>query len=315
MGWVLAARDVPLNMNSTAPIVLFVYNRPWHTQQTVEALQQNKLADQSDLFIFSDGPKRADAIVGVQTVRNYVKTVRGFKTVNIIERPANFGLAKSVVDGVTRLCEEHGRVIVIEDDLVTSPYFLEYMNTALERYETEERVMQVAGYMFPVKLEVEEDALFLPFISSWGWATWRRAWQHFDRRATGHEGLLVDAAVRKQFDLNGHYKYSKMLRAQQQGKVDSWAILWYVSVFLRNGLVLYPKQTLVRNLGFDGSGVNCTVSSLAQEDLNVEFRVNSLPEIIDVSPSADEVMNNIPAPKRSLAAILSRLTGPLRRYW
>lgn len=292
-----------------APIALFVYQRPWHTQQSVEALKKNKYAEQSDLFIFSDGPKQAEARGAVQTVRDYVKTIEGFKTVNVVTRAENFGLAKSVIDGVTRLCGEYGRVIVLEDDLVTAPYFLEYMNTALERYQGEERVMQVAGYMFPVKFALEEDALFLPFISSWGWATWQRAWRHFDPHTKGYERLLADSALRKQFNLNGHYNYFKLLEAQRCGKIDSWAIWWYLSVFQRQGLALYPTRTLVRNLGFDGSGVNCAVSKFAQDDLDAEFRVNLLPQVIEVSAAADRVMNHIPVPKLSLASIFTRLMG------
>jgi hypothetical protein len=298
-----------------APIALFVYNRPFHTRQTVTSLGKNELAAESDLFIFSDAAKTPQAASAVEEVRRYIAAVSGFRSVSIIQREENYGLARSITAGVTQLVEQRGRVIVLEDDLVTSPQFLGYMNAALERYEHDEEVMQIAGYMFPVTLQPGEDALFLPFISSWGWATWRRAWRHFNRREDGFDRILSDAALMRRFDLNGRYQYTKILKAQRRKKVDSWAIYWYVSVFTRGGLVLFPKKTLVRNVGFDGPGVNCTVSELHQEDLDSEYRVNVFPASIAVSAEAEVVMNGVPRTRLSASAVLARLRGllPKRR--
>jgi len=302
---------MPMDSQACAPIALFVYNRAEHTRRTVEALRNNALAAESDLFIFSDAPRSPEAQSAVREVRRYIATVDGFRAVTILERSENFGLARSVTSGVTRLIEEHGRAIVLEDDLVTSPHFLEYMNAALRRYEHDEQVMQVAGYMFPVALTPREDALFLPFISSWGWATWGRAWRHFSRREDAFARILGDRATLHRFDLNGRYKYSKILRAQLRNKVDSWAVFWYVTVFTRNGLVLYPSKTLVQNLGFDGSGVNCTVSKFDQDELDPNYRVRSFPESIAVSSLADKVMSGIPATRLSAAAVFTRLKALL----
>ena len=298
---------------SYAPIALFVYNRPWHTRQAVDSLLSNPGAAQSPLYIFSDAPRGVAASQAVATVRSYLRSIAGFKTVTIIERETNFGLARSIIDGVTRLCEEYGRVIVMEDDLVTSPHFLSYMNDALARYENEDRVMQIAGYMFPMELDIHEDALLLPFISSWGWATWHRAWQHFDVEAKGYKKLVKERTLKKQFDLDGHYGYFKMLRAQQQGKADSWAIRWYLSVFLVNGLALYPKKTLVRNLGFDGSGVNCVVSNIKESQLDINFQALSMPQHIEVSEALSAVLDNMPVPSLSIGSIVNRLLGYLKR--
>lgn len=295
-----------------APIALFVYNRPVHAQETVRALQRSSIANESDLFVFSDAPKSHEAQATVKQVRDYIKSIDGFRRITIVERTENRGLANSIVEGVTQMTRDFGRVIVLEDDLVTSPHFLEFMNMALDRYENDDRVMQIAGYMFPAKFSVTEDALFLPFISSWGWATWSRAWRHLDRREEDMERLLADAALRRQFDLNGRYKYSKILEAQLKKKVDSWAIFWYLSVFRRKGLSLFPKKSLVRNLGFDGTGVNCTVSKFDQDELDLDYRVRVLPEIIDISAEADNVMNSMPAIQLSLAAIMNRVT---RKLW
>ena len=296
-----------------APIALFVYNRPAHTRQTVAALQKNTLARDSDLFVFSDAPKTKEASAAVRKVRDYIATIDGFKTVTILEQGENLGLARSIVKGVTQLTEERARAIVLEDDLATSPHFLEYMNAALDRYEGEDRVMQIAGYMYPAEPRIREDALFLPFISSWGWATWRRAWRHFGWRDEDFAKVLADPATTMRFDLNGHYMFSRILRAQQQRKVDSWAIYWYLTVFLRSGLSLFPRKTLVHNLGFDGTGVNCFISKIDQGDLDSNFRVTDLPNLIDVSPEAGDVIKNIPATRLSFPAILNRLSRALQR--
>jgi hypothetical protein len=185
------------------------------------------------------------------------------------------------------------------------------MNTALDRYEAEEGVMQIAGYMFPVKLPIDEDALFLPFISSWGWATWARAWRQFSSREDAFDRILADPATSRRFDLNGRYRYTKILKAYREKKVDSWAVFWYVTVFLRGGLVLFPKKTMVRNVGFDGTGVNCTVSKFDQEELDLEYRPDVLPASISVSPHAQVVMDGIPGTRLSAHAVLNRLRNLL----
>lgn len=290
-----------------SPIALFVYSRPRHTRQTVEALLLNSQAKDSDLYIFSDAPKSDAAKVAVEEVRSYIKQVTGFKKVVIVERDSNWGLANSVIDGVTRLCDEFGKVVVLEDDLVVSPHFLEFMNSGLDRYEHDEKVMQIAGYMFPVDLKTHDDALFLPFISSWGWATWRRAWQYFDSEARGYQQLKDSSVMRNQFDLDGNYKYFTMLKSQQNGKTNSWAIRWYLSVFLNKGLALYPKQTMVQNVGFDGTGENCLVSTITERKIDGNFKVSNFPENIEVSPVIKNVLVNMPKPKLSLSSIIQRI--------
>jgi hypothetical protein len=235
-----------------APIALFVYNRPGHTRQTVEALLANTVANQTPLHVFSDAPRNETASLAVAEVRSYIRSIAGFKSVAILERETNFGLACSIIDGVTRLCEERGRVIVMEDDLITAPHFLSYMNDALARYEKEDQVMQISGHIFPVpEFTQKEEALFLPFVTSWGWGTWARAWRYFDPLAQGREKISGDSALRNRFNLDGHFDYSTMLEQQMSGKVDSWAIRWYLSVFLRNGVTLFPPQSLVKNIGLD----------------------------------------------------------------
>ena len=247
-----------------APIALFVYNRPAHARQAVETLRLNSLAGSSELHVFSDGPRAPEAAAKVREVRDYLKSVDGFAKVTVYERDRNFGLAASVIDGVSRLCESAGRVIVVEDDLQVAPGFLSYLNAALDRYRDEPQVMQISAHMFPVDVAVRDDAFFLPFISSWGWATWNRAWKKFDPLATGYAQLKTDTCRRRAFNMDGAYNYFSMLEAQLEGKIDSWAVRWNLSVFMNDGLVLYPRKSLVENTGFDGSGVHCRRGSLEQ---------------------------------------------------
>lgn len=294
-------------MNTYAPIALFVYNRPQHTQQTVEALLLDPLAKQSDLYIFSDAARHDGAKVAVDQVRSYINQISGFNKVEIVERTTNWGLANSVIDGVTRLCKDFGKVIVLEDDLVVSPHFLEYMNTGLNKYQSDEKVMQIAGYMFPIKVETTEDALFMPLTSSWGWATWDRAWQHFDPDAKGYDVLVNNFELKNAFNIGSRYPYFKMLEAQKSNRVDSWAIRWYLSVFLLGGLILYPKKSLVENYGFDGSGVNCIASGFVNMPIDRDFKVSSYPNDIETSVLFSEIISQIPKPKLSIKSFINRL--------
>ena len=164
-----------------APIVLFVYNRPWHTKQTIEALQKNELAKDSELFIYSDAPKNKEAEKQVKEVRDYIKTISGFKKVTIIEREKNYGLAKNIIEGVTEIVNKYGKVIVLEDDLITSPYFLRFMNEALNFYENEEKVWHISGWNYPIDTNGLGDAFLWRLMNCWGWATWANRWKYYEK--------------------------------------------------------------------------------------------------------------------------------------
>jgi Glycosyl transferase family 2 len=238
-----------------APLALFVYNRPGHTRQTVEALRRNELAPESDLIVFSDAERDAASAAAVREVREFVESITGFRSLRIVRRTANLGLAASIIDGVTTVCGEHGRVIVLEDDLLTSPYFLRYMNRAMNVYEDDAAVGSIHGYWYPMDREVPE-TFFLRGASCWGWATWSRAWRCFE--PDGRK-LLAQLRLRKltsSFDLDGAIAYTQMLKNQIAGKVDSWAIRWHASMFLEDRLQLSPGRSLVRNIGFDGTGTH-----------------------------------------------------------
>jgi len=239
------------------PVILFTYNRLWHTKQTVAALQKNLYAEQSELFVFSDGPKTDKDEPKVKEVREYLKTIKGFKNIEIIERDKNWGLANNIIDGVTKIVNEYVRIIVLEDDIVTSPYFLKYMNEALNRYEDEERVMHISGYMYPIKTDGLPDTFFLKPTSCWGWATWKRAWKYFERNPEKQIKMLTKNQI-KDFNLNNSYDYWSQIILNYQGKLYTWAIFWYLSVYLNNGFSLHPRESITKNIGTDGSGAHFT---------------------------------------------------------
>ncbi len=244
-------------MTDLAPIVLFVYNRPDHTRRTLAALAANPLAAESDLIIYADGLKKSEHASAVEDTRAVVRAAAGFKSVSLVERGENLGLARSIIAGVTEACESHGRAIVLEDDLVVVPDFLAYMNRTLDRYAAEQNVMQISGYIFPISHPEElPEAFFSRLPTSWGWSTWQRAWKSFEPDASSLLERLKSNDVAL-FDLDGHYPYLQMLEDQSQGILDVWGVRWYASMFLLGGLCLYPSRSLVSNIGMDGSGVHC----------------------------------------------------------
>jgi hypothetical protein len=239
-----------------SPIILFVYNRPWHTEHTVEALKKNELASESDLFIFSDGPK-VENDENVRKVREYIKTVDGFKSVKIIEREKNIGLANSVIAGVTEVVNKYGKVIVLEDDIVTSKYFLKFMNDGLSVFENDSFIKTVTGDM-PF---IYRNRFSFPFLtrkpSSWGWGVWERSWKEIEWDV---EILLkrVDLEdFKNKINIFGNDFYG-MLIDQKERKVDSWGIRCYTSFVLNGGFHLSSHVPLVSNIGLDGSGVHCS---------------------------------------------------------
>ncbi|HLF20183.1 MAG TPA: glycosyltransferase family 2 protein [Bacteroidota bacterium] len=236
-----------------APVLLFVYNRPRHTQRTLEALRKNTLAAQTDLYIQADGARNEADRAAVELVRAFLSNVEGFQTVKVIAHDQNRGLAESVIKGVTDVVDKHGRVIVVEDDLETSPYFLQYMNDGLNLYEAEENVISIHGYLYPLTTSVPE-TFFLKGADCWGWATWKRGWDLFERDGEKLLRELRSRGLEHEFDLNGSYHYAEMLKDQCAGKIDSWAIRWHASAFLKNKFTLYPGRSLVYNIGHDSSG-------------------------------------------------------------
>jgi hypothetical protein len=281
------AGEIESKNSAYAPVALFAYKRPEHLRRTIEALKQNPGFSESPIHIFFDGPRKAAELPAIKQTRDVARALLPAHAV-FVEREQNFGLRRSIVEGVTELTRDYGRVIVVEDDLVMAKNFLQFMNAALDRYEHEPSVMQISGHMFPVSLASRTDSFFLPFTTTWGWGTWRRAWRKFDEQGTAEAGLCSDHTRRAAFDLNGAYPYFQMLQKQKKGEIDSWGILWYLSVFASGGLTLFPRQSLVINAGLDGTGTNCSYETPAEVQLaplTDSFEMG-WPPLIEVDSSA-----------------------------
>jgi len=252
-----------------APITIFTYNRPWHTKKTIDALKDNHMAEKSDLIIFSDGPRSDDDKAYVESVRRYINVVTGFKKVIIVEREKNIGLSGSIISGVTEVMKQYGRVIVVEDDLVSSPYFLKFMNDGLDFYRDVENVISIHGYIYPVQGHLP-DTFFLKGADCWGWATWARGWAYFNPDGKHLLKGIKEGKLGEEFDYNGAYPFTKTLQDQTKGKNDSWAIRWHASAFLSEKLTLYPGRSLIRNIGTDLSGVHSGKTKVFDTEMSQE---------------------------------------------
>lgn len=244
-----------------APVVLFVYNRLDHTMNVIDSLAKNLLAKETDLYVFSDAAKTEKGLDKVNEVREYIRKTEwreSFQKVTVVEAEQNKGLAKSIIGGVTSIIEEYGKVIVVEDDLILSPYFLQYMNDALEYYRDVENVWAISGYSFPMKsLEKYDHDVFYSYRGcSWGWATWNDRWKKVDWEVKDYEKMMTDKAWQDRFNRGGSDLVG-MLGMQMRGEINSWAVRW---VFTQSNLdmyTVYPKVSYVLNDGCDGSGTHC----------------------------------------------------------
>lgn len=239
-----------------APIIIFAFNRPGFLGQVVEGLHANPDAAQSNLYIFCDGA-RAFADEGkVAAVRQVARAVTGFREVTVVERPVNFGLSRSIMEGVGEVCARHGRAIILEDDVVPNRHFLAYVNAALDKYEDDDRVSSVGCYTFDGGADLP-DTFFLRVPDCVGWGVWNRSWSAFNADGKKLLSTIVEGRKEREFDFNGSYAYVQMLRDQVRGKNQSWAVRWYAHVFLTGGLVLYPRWAVTQNIGLsDTSGTH-----------------------------------------------------------
>jgi hypothetical protein len=260
-----------------APIILFTYNRPEHTQKTLDALAINPEAKDSLLFIYCDGAKDNATTEVLDKIKKNIAISHSesrFKHVQVIEHSINKGLANSVVDGVTEIVNKFDKVIVLEDDLISDKWFLKYMNDSLNLYEFEQEIACISGYIYPVAKQLPQ-TFFIKGADCWGWATWKRAWMLFEKDG---EKLLNELESKKliyDFNFYNTYPYIQMLKDQINKKNNSWAILWYASAYLKNKYTLYPGQSLINNIGIDGSGTHSGSSSyfdihLLNEKIKVE---------------------------------------------
>ena len=268
-------------MQNLAPIALFVYNRPEHTRRTLKFLQANYLAEESRLYIFADAAKTPAEDGKVQQVQDIISNIDGFKAVKIIKAKQNLGLAQSIISGVTDLVNTYGKVIVFEDDLLSSPYTLRYFNTALDKYQNQTKLMHISAYMYPLAAADDLPETFIyRAVHSWGWATWKRAWENFNPDI---DSLMAqfDAKKINEFSIERKMNFWKQINEFKRGKNNSWAIRWYASVFLNGGLCLNPSKSLINNIGHDGTGVHSNIENMYDVQISqkpVQFFPNEIVE-------------------------------------
>ena len=271
-----------------APIIVFAYNRPEHLQKTLDALAQNELANQSTLYIYCDGAKpdaSEEQLTRVQMVRKVAQSAKGFKEIHIHSAEANIGLANSVIGGVTEVINQWGKVIVVEDDLQTSPYFLNFMNIALDKYESYPAVFSIGGYSYPPqKIQIPKNYPYDAYVSvrccSWGWATWKDKWEKIDWSLDYLAEFLKQPEQIKAFNRGGD-DLTNMLLLQQGHKIDSWAIRYAFQHFYHHAVTILPCVSYVDNIGFDGTGVHCAdIGNEIQNDLSLAPKNPRMPNSI-----------------------------------
>jgi len=274
-------------MRSLAPIVFFAYNRPDHTRQVLESLYRNKYADESSLWIYVDGPKAGaseETMAAIETVKKIVREKKWCGEVTIVEAEVNKGLVRSTTEGVTKMVNEFGKVIVMEDDNLVSPGFLTFMNDALDFYENNPRVMHISAYARPdlAAAAVNESTYFFYHTTTWGWGTWKRAWDKFTPDAMAVRNAVKQKGNIRKLNMDGTFEFFWGLYAVAKSNMNSWNTIWHSVVFLNDGLILYPKKSLVSNIGHDGTGTNCAPDDRFQinyEVLAVEVPVTEIPLI------------------------------------
>ncbi len=301
-----------------APILIFTYSRLSHTISTIQSLQKNIFANESDLFIFSDGPKNEGAVAKVNELRKYLRTIDGFKKVEIIERKNNFGLAQNIISGVTDIINKYGKAIIIEDDIVTGKYFLSYMNEALQKFQNEKKVWHITGWRDPIESVYPNSAFFYPTMDCWGWATWADRWRYFEKNPQKLKKQF-NRKMKKQFNIEGADPLMFLqIEKNISGEINTWAIFWYATIFLHNGLCLGPTKSLVKNIGFDNSGENCRSSNEQKILDSVDIEITNYPQKIEIN--FEEYNKNIQFIKRMRRKdftitrfIFNKLPGNLRK--
>ncbi|CKH53353.1 glycosyltransferase [Bacillus cereus] len=257
-----------------APVVIFVYARPDHTKKTIESLAQNYLANETNVYIYSDAPKNEKAVENVRLVREYINSIAQrnlFKSVEIINAESNKGLANSVISGVTEITERYGKAIVVEDDLISSKDFLKYMNDALNYYEEDNEIWSISGYTFDIDVpKGYKSDVYLSYRGcSWGWATWKDRWRKVDWDVLDYASFKNNKELRKKLNRGG-LDMSNMLDLQMRGEIDSWAIRWCYAQSKLDMLTIYPIISRIENIGLDGSGTHSGVTKAFDAQLNNE---------------------------------------------
>jgi hypothetical protein len=270
-----------------APIVLFTYARPDHTAQTLEALAKNELASESVVYAFCDGPRREEHREKCEETRKLVDAITGFKDVIVEKSDVNRGLASSIMYGVTKVLDAHDRAIMVEDDLVSRPEFLPYMNEGLERYKDDPKVFSVCGYAPPMRgipKDYSYDAFFSYRNMSWGWSTWPDRWAKMDFEVRDFPAFQADKAMQKRFKRGGPDTV-RLLFDQMEGRADTWDVQWNFTLFRHDGLALLPLRSFIQNIGTDPSGTHFKgATDRYVVDLSLAKRVEKWPPVAEVDP-------------------------------
>lgn len=292
-----------------APVALFVYRRPDHTMQVIDSLLRNPAARHTDLIVFSDAARSEQSVSAVDAVRDLVWRVKGFRSLAVIQRACNWGLSRSLTEGIGSVLQSSDKVVVLEDDLAVSEYFLDYMNDGLNLYRVDKSVASIHGYRYPTEVPLPE-TYFLRGADCWGWGTWDRAWRHY--RSDGRQLLeaIRERGLQRQFDFDGAFPFTRMLQSQAAGRLDSWAIRWYASAFLDDMYTLYPGESLVANIGHDGSGEHSGVGTAFDVRL-AQRRVPVLLQPVEQSHTAQQAFGQFLAGQT--ASLSTRLRLRLRR--
>ncbi len=302
-------------LSEFSPIALFVFARPEHTKRTLNNLATSELAQQSDLFIFSDGPRNNSEIEKVEKTRIVAREARGFKSITIIEHNINQGLAKNILSGVAYVIKKYGRIIVMEDDILVSHNFLRFMNDALDRYKNDKRVWHVNGWNYPNISDKDSKAFFWRLMHCWGWATWEDRWNKFEKNPK----KIINSWDEKDifsFNLDGSYDFWSQVISNNKGEIDTWAVFWYASIYENKGLCLSPPISLTENIGLDGSGINCGLPYSYQSKL-IELNKWIWPEEIKEMESKikQAIKLNLEVKKMSLNKIKNYVRNKLLYFW
>lgn len=250
------------------PVAVFAYNRANHLEKTLEALSNCRRIDECEVFIHCDGVNRPEHQAQVEATRQIARKWAQAMNWHLVERNENLGCDPSIIKEVTALCKEFGRVIVIEDDIIVSPAFISFMLEALDMYEDTPNIFQVAGFTFSANRLSKGDSFLIPLTSSWGWATWQRAWKSLAINYDEAKNSLRSVKFCEKFDLDGAYPFSQMLLEDITKRENKWDIWWYYNVFKNDGLVVYPTRSLVYNNGFDSTGLHSGNKNL--NDVSIE---------------------------------------------
>ncbi len=299
-----------MNNFNLAPVVLFVYSRPTHTHRTIDALLQNPEAKFTDLIVYSDGARDNTDVSSVNQVRKIIKETSGFKSIKLIERIENIGLANNIINGVTETAEKYGRVIVLEDDILTSSCFLKFMNSALENYKNSEKIWHISGWNYPLGNRLDlPDTFFWRTMNCWGWATWNDRWKQFEKKPEKIKKTWSTDVIH-QFNLDGAHDFFAQVEGNLNGKLNTWAIFWYATIFKNNGLCLNPTKSLVYNTGNDGSGENCGNVDIYKSSLS-QINITQWPTELTEDSKILELIKHFY--KTNQPSCIRRILGKIKR--